>query len=71
LMLRCLHLGNHAVPFPSIVQPMKRVANGTYSSTGLKGGNLVGMISIGDIVNAIIMNQKEHIRNLEQYIQST
>jgi CBS domain-containing protein len=36
----------------------------------LEGGNLVGMISIGDIVNAIIMDQKEHIQNLEQYIRS-
>jgi len=32
-------------------------------------GKVVGMLSIGDIVNAIIHEQEEHIRFLEQYIQ--
>ena len=36
----------------------------------MDGDALVGLVSIGDIVNAIITDQKEHIRNLEQYIQS-
>jgi CBS domain-containing protein len=31
-------------------------------------GRLVGMISIGDLVQAIIMDQKEKIQHLEQYI---
>ncbi len=32
------------------------------------GERLVGILSIGDIVNAIIREQQEHINNLEQYI---
>jgi len=31
-------------------------------------GKLVGMISIGDLVQAIIANQQEEIEHLEQYI---
>ncbi len=32
-------------------------------------GQVMGMLSIGDIVNAIIQEQGEHIKFLEQYIQ--
>ena len=32
---------------------------------------VLGMLSIGDIVNAIIQEQEEHIKFLEQYIQGT
>lgn len=32
-------------------------------------GKVIGMLSIGDIVNAIIQEQEEHIKFLEQYIQ--
>lgn len=32
--------------------------------------HLLGMLSIGDIVNAIIVEQKEHIQYLEKYISS-
>lgn len=32
--------------------------------------HLLGMLSIGDIVNAIIVEQKEHIQFLEKYISS-
>ncbi len=32
---------------------------------------VIGMLSIGDIVNAMILEQSEHIRFLEQYIQGT
>ena len=31
-------------------------------------GSVIGILSIGDIVNAIIKEQTEHIRFLEQYI---
>lgn len=34
------------------------------------GTHLIGMLSIGDIVNAIIVEQKEHIQFLEKYISS-
>lgn len=34
----------------------------------LDGNKVVGMISIGDIVNAIMEEQKTHIEFLEQYI---
>ncbi len=32
------------------------------------GDNIIGMISIGDLVQAIISDQKEEIEHLEQYI---
>ena len=34
----------------------------------VKGDKVIGMLSIGDIVNAIIKEQTEHIKFLEQYI---
>ncbi|MDZ4748126.1 MAG: CBS domain-containing protein [Saprospiraceae bacterium] len=34
------------------------------------GNHLLGMLSIGDIVNSIIVEQKEHIQFLEKYISS-
>ena len=34
-------------------------------------GNVIGMLSIGDIVNGIIEEQEEHIKFLEQYIQGS
>lgn len=34
----------------------------------VENGNLVGILSIGDIVNAIIKEQMDHIKFLEQYI---
>lgn len=37
----------------------------------LEGGNVVGLLSIGDIVNAIIQEQTTHIQFLEQYISGT
>ena len=37
----------------------------------VKDGKLAGMISIGDIVKAIISDQKNMIRNLEDYVQGS
>lgn len=34
----------------------------------VQDGQVIGMLSIGDIVNAIIKEQTDHIRFLEQYI---
>ena len=34
----------------------------------MDGGNVVGLISIGDLVQAIISDQQEEIQHLEQYI---
>lgn len=34
----------------------------------MSGNQVVGMLSIGDIVNAIMEEQKQHIEFLEQYI---
>jgi CBS domain-containing protein len=34
----------------------------------MEGGEMVGMISIGDLVNWIINEQQETIRHLEAYI---
>ena len=34
----------------------------------MAGSEVVGMLSIGDIVNAIMQEQKQHIQFLEQYI---
>lgn len=36
----------------------------------LHGDKVIGMLSIGDIVTAIINEQKEHIQFLEKYISS-
>ena len=33
-------------------------------------GKVIGMLSIGDIVNAIMVEQKDHIQFLEKYITS-
>ncbi|MCW5923591.1 MAG: CBS domain-containing protein [Saprospiraceae bacterium] len=37
----------------------------------MENGRVVGMLSIGDIVSAIIREQKDHITFLEQYISGT
>lgn len=37
----------------------------------LSQGHVMGMISIGDVVTAIMNEQKEHIHFLEQYISGT
>ena len=36
----------------------------------VKNDKVIGMLSIGDIVNAIIKEQLDHIKFLEQYISS-
>lgn len=36
----------------------------------LEDGKVIGLLSIGDIVNAMIMEQKDHIQFLESYITS-
>ena len=36
----------------------------------IEGGQVVGMISIGDLVKAVIAEQQQHIEQLESYIHS-
>ncbi|MEP6646985.1 MAG: CBS domain-containing protein [Saprospiraceae bacterium] len=36
----------------------------------ISDGIVIGMLSIGDIVNAIMVEQKDHIQHLEKYITS-
>ncbi len=37
----------------------------------MDGDQVVGLLSIGDLVNAIIIEQRTHIKFLEQYISGT
>ncbi len=37
----------------------------------IDNGKVVGVVSIGDLVNAIILEQRSHIQFLEQYISGT
>ncbi|HXR81527.1 MAG TPA: CBS domain-containing protein [Saprospiraceae bacterium] len=37
----------------------------------IENGEIIGMISIGDVVSAIMEEQKDHIQFLEQYISGT
>ena len=34
------------------------------------GGRVIGMVSIGDLVKAVIAEQQQHIEQLESYIHS-
>ena len=36
----------------------------------IEGGHVVGMVSIGDLVKAVIAEQQQHIEQLESYIHS-
>jgi CBS domain-containing protein len=36
----------------------------------VEGGNVIGMVSIGDLVKAVIAEQQQHIEQLESYIHS-
>jgi CBS domain-containing protein len=36
----------------------------------LDGGRVVGMVSIGDLVKAVIEDQQQEIEQLQQYISS-
>ena len=36
----------------------------------LEGGRVIGMVSIGDLVKAVIAEQQQHIEQLESYIHS-
>jgi len=36
----------------------------------LEGGRVIGMVSIGDMVKAVIAEQQQHIEQLESYIHS-
>jgi CBS domain-containing protein len=36
----------------------------------IDGGRVVGMVSIGDLVKAVIADQQQHIEQLESYIHS-
>jgi CBS domain-containing protein len=36
----------------------------------MEGGRLIGVVSIGDLVKAVIEDQRETIKQLESYIHS-
>jgi CBS domain-containing protein len=56
-------------PEESVHQCMKLMTEGRFRHLPVvKSGRVVGMLSIGDLVKAVIQEQSEHIEQLERYI---
>ena len=56
-------------PEDSVHHCMRLMTEGRFRHLPVvKGGRVVGMLSIGDLVKAVIQEQSEHIEQLERYI---
>jgi CBS domain-containing protein len=57
------------VPEDTIHRCMQLMTDGKFRHLPVvSGGRVVGMLSIGDLVKAVIKDQTEHIQQLERYI---
>ncbi|MEO8714458.1 MAG: CBS domain-containing protein [Acetobacteraceae bacterium] len=68
LMTRALQ---HATPKTTIIEAMRQMTAGRFRHVPvMENGQLIGLVSIGDVVKARIMEQEEEVDSLKSYIAS-
>ena len=69
LMTRALHVAH---PDTTVVEAMTMMTVGRFRHMPvLEGGRLIGLISIGDVVKARIMQQESEVDSLKAYVAGT